>query len=48
MIEAPFVVGTEGQARHPALAAIPGGVLVARTDGAAGGMTTVGIRAIAD
>ena len=45
---APTVVTTGRHARHPALAAAAGGVLVAWTDGPSDAATTIGIRRIAD
>jgi hypothetical protein len=45
---APTVVTAGRQARHPALAPAPGGVLVAWTDGPSDTATTIGVRRIAD
>jgi hypothetical protein len=45
-VRPPFVVSGERQARHPALATTPQGVLVAWTDGPADGATTIGLRAL--
>ena len=45
---APTVVTAGRQARHPALAPAPRGVLVAWTDGPSDAATTIGVRRIAD